>query len=270
MDYLAACCVFKNEDRYLREWIEYHRMVGVQRFYMVSNDDDPGSSRALLQPYIDSGEVIFEWRPGGPFVNLQTTIYLDVLIAATDQVRWLAFLDMDEFLLPVEGDSVAAVLAEYEQYAALAVNWACFGTSGLSDPPALQTAGFHMRLGDDHEENRIYKSIVDPARTLGIRSPHQCILDNEPLMDEFGGHITHPWLNQNNLFFGKRLRINHYRVRSEREFSEKLARWKNGGHPELADPEKLQVYLQRYGQCSVRDDTIQRFVPELERRLAGQ
>jgi hypothetical protein len=269
MKYLAACCIFKDELRYLREWIEYHRLVGVERFYMVSNDDSPEPTRALLNPYIENGEVIFFSRPGGPFVTLQTTIYLDVLVAAIGHVRWLAFLDVDEFLLPVEADNVPQVLASYEQHAALAVNWACFGSSGLREAPQLQTAAYRMRLRDDHDENRAYKSIVDPARVIGTYSPHQFLLA-EPgaLVDEFGKTVTHPWRNENNPFFGTRIRLNHYRIRSAEEFAEKVVRWRDGGHPEFMNPEHVRLYWERNDRSEVLDDTIQRFVPELRRRLA--
>jgi Glycosyl transferase family 2 len=270
MDYLAACCIFKNELPYLREWVEYHRMVGIERFYMVSNDDSPDAARALLEPYIRRGEVVFTGRSGGAFAQFQTDIYLEVLQAAMGRTRWLAFLDADEFLLPVEAGGVPEVLAAHERHAALAVNWACFGSSGLLQAPPLQTAGFRMRLGDGHEENRNYKSIVDPARVVGVYSPHQFILA-EPweLVDEFGGRVTHPWHNENNPFFGSRLRINHYRLRSAAEFAEKLARWQDGGHPEFRDPEAVRRYWERNDRCDVLDDTIQRFVPELRRRLAS-
>jgi hypothetical protein len=270
MTYLAACCIFKGEHQYLREWIEYHRLVGVERFYMVSNDDSSDLARSALAPYIERGEVSFTSRPGGPFVTLQTDIYLEVLAAGCANVRWLAFLDLDEFLLPVEADSVPEVLSAYERYAALAVNWACFGSSGLHAAPPLQTAAYRMRLRDEDEENRAYKSIVDPARVIGTRSPHRFILA-EPwvLVDEFGSPVTHDWRNQNDPFFGRRLRINHYRTRSAEEFAQKVARWRDEGHPEFTSPLQVQRYWERNDRAEVADDTMQRFVGELRRRLGA-
>jgi hypothetical protein len=88
------------------------------------------------------------------------------------------------------------------------------------------------------------------------------------LVDEFGQLVTHPWLNQNQPFFGTRLRINHYRLRSAEEFAEKLARWKNNDHPEFRDPEAVRLYWERNDQCEILDDTIQRFVPALRQSLA--
>lgn len=268
MKYLAACCVFKDELRYLREWIEYHRLVGVERFYMISNDDDATAAREILAPYIAAGEVVFSNRPGGPFAPLQSVLYLDAVEAADGHARWVAFLDMDEFLVPVCARSVPEVLAAYERNAALAVNCASFGSSGLQHPPALQTEAFMTRLADGHEDNRIFKSLVDPSRVAGSFNPHRFILSgSEPLLDEFGAPVLHPWHNENDPFFGMRLRINHYRIRSASEFAAKLQRWRDGGHPELGGPETARRYWERSHEHPVRDETIQRFLPELRRRL---
>jgi len=40
--FLSICTIFKNEARYLREWIEFHRLVGVDHFYLYENrsEDD--------------------------------------------------------------------------------------------------------------------------------------------------------------------------------------------------------------------------------------
>lgn len=270
MKYLAACCAFKDETPYLREWIEYHRLVGVELFFMVSNDASPEAALAVLKPYVQRGEVLFAHCPGGPFVQLQSAIYLEALKVARGRVRWLAFLDLDEFLLPVESVNLPEVLALYEQYAAVAVNWACFGSSGLHEAPALQTAAYRMRLPDDDDENRGFKSILDPARAVRPRNPHRFeMTGRDELVDEFSAPVAHLWRNENNPFFGKRLRINHYRTRSLSEFTEKLARWRNQVHPELGDRDAVRQYWQRFHRGNVRDDSIQRFVPEIRRRLAS-
>jgi hypothetical protein len=268
--YLAVGCTFRDELPYLREWIEYHRLVGVERFYMYCDDDSPDAALRLLKPYIDMGLVVMApfVAEGAQFVGLQATIYGGFVQMAANEVRWLACIDVDEFLLPVQADNVPEVLAPYERYAALAVNWACFGSSGLRVAPGLQTEMLRMRMHDDREENRGFKSIVDPARVVRPYNPHKFILaDSQVLVDEYGAPVTGDYLNENTPFFGKRLRLNHYRIRSLTAFEDKVSRWRDRGHPELGSVEAQQQYLRRYDRNEVPDDTIQRFVPELRRRL---
>jgi len=268
MRYLAACCVFKDELRYLREWVAYHLIVGVEHLYMVSNDDSPDAAFELLRPYIQRGEVTLSGVRGGPFARLQRLVYQELVKMARGQARWLALLDVDEFLLPVTQAGVPEVLSSYESHPALAVNWACFGSSGLEDPPELQTAAFRRRLPDDDDENRIFKSIVDPARVVGVYNPHRCTLAGDAdLIDEFGASVTHDFRNENDPYFGLRLRVNHYRTRSASEFAEKLSRWRDGGHPELGSDEAIRRFWERNNRSDVPDDCIQRFVPEIRNRL---
>ena len=45
--YLAASTICRDDAEYLPEWIEFHRLVGVERFFLYDNgstDDHHGSS----------------------------------------------------------------------------------------------------------------------------------------------------------------------------------------------------------------------------------
>ena len=59
---LSICASFRNEAPYLREWIEFHRMMGVDRFYLYDNRSEDGW-KAVLQPFIDMGIVeVTYWK----------------------------------------------------------------------------------------------------------------------------------------------------------------------------------------------------------------
>src|SRR4051794_11337491 len=49
----TVCAIFQNEAKYLKEWIEYHRLVGAQHFYLYNNRSTD-HYMDILQPYIDS------------------------------------------------------------------------------------------------------------------------------------------------------------------------------------------------------------------------
>ncbi len=59
--------------RYLEEWLEYHLLVGVQHFYLMSNECEAGTAaeaKALLQPYIAAGKVSLSFKCVGGILNL--------------------------------------------------------------------------------------------------------------------------------------------------------------------------------------------------------
>ena len=61
--YLTLCAIAKNEGRYLQEWIEYHKMLGVEKFFIYDNES-ADNTREILQPYIDTNLVEYCYFPG--------------------------------------------------------------------------------------------------------------------------------------------------------------------------------------------------------------
>ena len=48
--------MFRNEAAYLKEWIEYHHLAGVEHFWLYNNNSTD-QWQDVLQPYIDWGIV---------------------------------------------------------------------------------------------------------------------------------------------------------------------------------------------------------------------
>jgi Glycosyltransferase family 92 len=129
--YLAACLCFKDAGRDLAEWLEFHRMVGVEHFYLYNNESSDGYA-AVLRPYQDAGLVTLHDWPGGA---QQTPIYEHCTETYRRQARWIAYIDDDEFLFPVAGEDLRSKLTRYEDYAGIAVCRTVFGTSGHEKRP---------------------------------------------------------------------------------------------------------------------------------------
>jgi hypothetical protein len=45
--YLAMCAIAKNEGRYLQEWIEYHKLLGVEMFYIYDNESTDNTQSCI-------------------------------------------------------------------------------------------------------------------------------------------------------------------------------------------------------------------------------
>src|SRR5215212_862463 len=97
--YLAVCAIFRWEEDYLREWVAFHRLMGVQRFFLYDNSGGDSHLEAL-QPFIDDGSVVrhrWDVHPG------QGAAYDHCLENHGAEARWLAFIDCDEFLFSPTG-----------------------------------------------------------------------------------------------------------------------------------------------------------------------
>lgn len=155
--YLSVCSIYLDEASYLREWIELHRLVGVERFYLYDNASTD-EHREVLGPYLREGSVIVHEWPGEA---AQQGAYADCLARHRDEARWIAFIDADEFLFSPTGRPVAELLSSYEHEVGVAVNCALFGPGGhRTRPPGLVTESY-LRPLESHRA-RLVKTILDP------------------------------------------------------------------------------------------------------------
>src|ERR1700677_829122 len=52
----SVCAIFKNEATYLREWLEYNLLIGVDHIYLYNNGSTD-DSLIVLEPYVKNGTV---------------------------------------------------------------------------------------------------------------------------------------------------------------------------------------------------------------------
>jgi hypothetical protein len=215
--YLAIGAIYHDEAPYLTEWIEFHRLVGVERFFLYNNNSSDEHGR-VLAPYVEEGIAVVHDLPRLPLP--QKSAYDDCLETHGDESRWIAFVDVDEFLFAPDGESVATVLAEYERWPGVGVNSALYGTSGHRTPPPGLLIENYMDRRKLELGGRFIKSIVDPARTSECKSAHHFSYVDDLAVDENGYPIAGHATKSTSL---SRLRINHYWSKSEQEIREKLA-----------------------------------------------
>jgi len=123
---VGVCAIFKNEAPYIKEWIEYHLLVGIEHFYLYNNNSDDDFGK-ILQPYIDEGVVTFiEW----PEIPGQISAYKNWYEHYRHECNWMSFIDLDEFICPIKDANITDWLARYAKYPIIMMYWKMFGTSG--------------------------------------------------------------------------------------------------------------------------------------------
>lgn len=264
--YLSVCAIFRNEARFLKEWIEYHRLVGVEHFYLFNNLSEDNIE--CLQPYIDKGIVeLFNWpykaHDHKSWDQIQCASYNRLVQERGKETFWLAIIDTDEFIVPIEMPHLAAFLRGYEKYGGLGINWQLYGTSGVYQIPENKTliGTLLQKAPTDYPRNCFVKTIFQPSKIKEVKKPHHCKYQKGYY------HVTEnkePF--QTNKSYTEtvsvqKIRINHYTHRDEAFFyGEKFRRiceWFPGTVTPPLEPELNSVY----------DPIILKFVPSLEQRL---
>ncbi|CAD5911605.1 glycosyltransferase family 92 protein [Planktothrix agardhii] len=253
---LSICAILKDEGLYIIEWLEFHKIVGVERFYLYDNNSTDNVFEKV-KPYIDRGEIVWhEW----PEQAGQRSSYNHCLKHYREESEWIAFIDLDEFLFPSEADDLKKVLEEYKEYPGIGVNWLCFGSSGhISKPEGLVTENFTRRPTDDGpsaQHGGRMKSIVRTTQTIRSATPHHFIyVDDEQAVTENQQAFVGPRTPYTSV---KKLRINHYLTKSKEEFRIKSQRGAGNG------TNKPFAIFEKYDQNQIEDPNIQRFLPALK------
>jgi hypothetical protein len=220
--YLSICAIFKNEARFLQEWLEFHHGVGVSHFFLYDNEsaDDP---LPILRPWIEKGLVTLVACPGRA---QQQRAYMHCLRRNWHATRWLAFLDIDEFLFSPNQVEIQSILSRFENSPALFVYWQVFGSSGhIVRPGNSVVESYKMRERVPRKPSG--KSIVNPRYVRRIPNTHNFALWRGITRDTNGTKLNYNGFFDDGFVKNPRfdvLRINHYWSRSLEDLAEKVQR----------------------------------------------
>lgn len=243
--YLTVCAIAKNEGSYFNEWIEWHTANGVDKFYIYDNESTDETHK-ILKPYVDAGLVEYHFIVGK---KKQTEAYNDCVARHRYDSRWIAFIDLDEFLVPIKSRTIPDFLTHYEKFAAVEINWLCYGSGGAKDrEPGTVMERFRTHSHPNCELNRHIKSIVNPRLALNFISSHHPTLLSGYAVDTNGHYIKEYFFKRTPLH--DKIRINHYAVKSYEEFLQKKSR----GRGMSLDQRGLD-YFRKFDRNEMSDNT---------------
>ena len=235
--YLAVCAIAKNEGPYFKEWVDWHHEQGVDKFYIYDNESTD-CTKEVLKPYIESGLVEYIYYPG---YRRQLAAYDDCLERHRFDSRWIAFIDLDEFIVPVKDHNIPEFLHRFESFPAVEINCLIYGTGGAKKKvQGTMMERFKHHATPSHYLNRHVKSIVNPKQVFSMIGCHEVARISGYAADSHGNPIKKHFRErepQQDV-----IRINHYAVRSYEEFLEKQARGRASGTQKTVRSEYFDKY----------------------------
>ena len=270
---LAVVAILKNEGHYIKEWLDYHLLAGVDHFYLYDNDSTD-DYRAIVEPYVASNLVTSIYLPGG---SAQYAAYNFAVRDYRFRCRYAAFIDLDEFLFPKNTtasvtETLDDVLKNFPNASGLAINWQLYGSNGhdKADFSRGVLERFTRRAEVDwvvpipHRDvpggNAQVKTVANPRRISFFGSSHfPCYFEGNYSVNE-RGELVDSYCNDP--VTAERLVINHYNVKSREEHLKKVLRGradKGGIAKELADKGANCIdttWFDMYDRNEVFDDRI--------------
>ena len=259
-DYYSVAVIVKNEARYIKEFILFYQSTGADRIYIYDNESTDGLSE-VLEPFINAGQVVYKKWPGN---KVQTAAYRDAVRRTRKRTKWLALVDADEFLFPMEGD-MKTLLKEYEEYPGIGVNWRMFGPNGHDKrPEGLVMDNYTECIANEDEViNQHIKSIVQPSRVALVNHVHfamyknkqYAVDENKVIIDNTCAHAPSAGKAFTPTTNGRIFRINHYNTRSLEDLREKCER----GYPDGTPKGTVESFIRTFDRPLKHDYSIKRF-----------
>ena len=259
---LAAVLIIKDEAIYIKEWLDYHLLVGVEHFFIYDNESSD-DLRQVLRPYIERGVVTCHSIEGR---CAQCAAYGDAIRRYRFECRYLVCIDVDEFINLRGNESIIDLVDEMfardDQVAGFAMHMVNFGSNGLKaaeyDKGVLER--FTRRAPIEHTHNRYIKTIVDPRRVKFYPGPHNAnYFADGKAIDENGWvcpDAGHEPITAN------RIAVNHYGIKSVEEYKRRIAR----GDAFFFDNPRSMERFREFDLNDEFDDSILKSQQRLQKR----
>jgi hypothetical protein len=188
---LLACA--RWESKYIEEWLNYYKSIGVDHAYLYCNDDSP----------VDFYEAIFPFAVGkDPFVTFhhcpiqgaQWWMYMHFFLNYKEQTEWICIFDIDEFLALKGVNDIDRFMSAYADKAdSIYLNWAFFGNNGFATrPEGSVLLNYTQRQPnlDKHTKHITRSSAIVPSRIRRESYEQNGFLYfNHGWNEETGGHM---------------------------------------------------------------------------------
>jgi Glycosyltransferase family 92 len=230
---LAIVLIVRNEAAHIAEWARFHAAAGVRHFHVYDDGCTDGTIEVLTDA-VPGMVTVIPWhqkfRGGAREVHNQVLAYAHAVRNYGAAYRWMAFIDVDEFLVP-KGADLNAALAGLETCRSISLPWHMFGRSGHMVAPAGGVVANYTRRNPDAMSDarglRNFKMIVDPCHVTALKVHEIWVDGSTDTCNDAGHRFTSAGRESRAFYSAKAIQLNHYYTRSDAELRAKIARGPN-------------------------------------------
>ena len=129
---ICICSIGKNENLYIREFVEYYIKLGVDKIFIYDNNDINGEKfETILSDFIKINFVeIIDVRG---LSSIQIPIYNYCYRKNYELYNWIGFIDFDEYLFIEDEESIKNYFYDekFNKCQTIFFNWRMYGDNNL-------------------------------------------------------------------------------------------------------------------------------------------
>lgn len=216
----ALVCIAKEEEKYILEWINYNLKLGFNDIFICNNDWEFEYIHPNVHIIPINGKRM-QWHAYNTCYNKLKESY-----------NWIAFFDVDEFLVLKKHESVNEFLNDYIEYPAIGINWVFFGDNDLSGQEIKDYSVLSRFTKRQEGVHSSIKSIVNtsyPHTFINIHNPVSNIVDTN--FNVFTDHSNPKGSDEI-------AQLNHYWCKTKEEFEIKVMK----GRADIDEPRNISDF----------------------------
>lgn len=219
----AVCLYVRDEEHEIAEWLAYQHIIGFDTCIVYDNGSTDRTAQIVLEASLNQDVRFVEWPCLEPMA--QVLCYEDCIKRFGAEFDWIAFFDVDEFLVLNSAIHLKEFLAAHDPVSAIAINWAFFGSNGHQERPSqLVIEAFTRRAPRDFEPNRQFKTVARPGPIKSFINMHLFKMDGLYSRPGGGGFTLHsPGAMIEDADY-QYCQLNHYFTRSRQHWESKAKR----------------------------------------------
>ncbi len=267
---LAIALVVRDEERHIGEWARFHRLAGVRHVFAYDDGSSDGTVDQLRCQLGQDQLTVIPWhqrlcdRSLGRPIHNQVLAYAHAAANFGGAYRWLACIDADEFLVPVQAASIDAALAHLgEEVVNVSLPWHMFGRCGHQLPPTGGVVANFRQRAERPMQGANFKCLVDPCRLLAVRVHSMDTGRPNLTWNDRGTPFPLQQRRKPAFYSAEHLQLNHYYTRSHSELEEKIGRGPNLDAKRKAYRRKVMRTVTRIEASTVDDHRAFSFLERL-------
>ena len=132
-DKVSLCAIARNENNYIREWVEHYRNIGFDYIFIFDNNDANGERITdVTDEFGDFVTVDTRYRGKTDRMH-QTEAYTEFYNNNKHKYAWICFFDIDEFIILEKHDNIKDFLKQekFKNADGVRVCWKIYTDSGI-------------------------------------------------------------------------------------------------------------------------------------------
>lgn len=256
------CAIIKNEQRFIREWVEHYLKLGFECLYLYE-DYGSESHAEILKDYIKQYKVVITRLDESDIIEKSTAgtanqynLYKNFLEKCKREklADWIGFFDVDEFMMFNNGWNLKRLENLFQDAGGVLLCWRIYGANGhLKRPEGKVVDNYTSYMPNNFKIDNFLKwnvkSLVNVENCTGLENIHvfkDCVFtDGKNHFDTDDMSFKKAW-------------INHYFTKSWEDYCDRTFSRGNMNNdyrtldlffkcsPEFKDRENDMIESQRY------------------------